>query len=301
MNAIYMIVEGRLGNILWQVAAAATLAERLKVPYYVVPNSQYMCTEPDNCSLAEYIAPLRKTILRNVPFAEKRPMEACYLNAPDLTLIQQMPDTNLLLQGYFQNYRMIDEQIVRRLFAPDEATITRLQTTYPILRKSCTCSIVVRRGDYLLHSPVHFPVLDMAYYRKCMYKLEKTLKRNDVEYLIISDDPEWCKRNFVGERYTIVEDEPPLIDLYLSSLCSHNILSNSSFACWGGVLNANQSKEIYYPVPYLGIGMRKVDKRRKAMPPMWHHVLHFSEAYRKGVWMWLISGIQKRWNKMFGQ
>lgn len=298
MKAIYVILEGRLGNNLWQIAATATLAERLQVPYYAVPNKHYFCPEPDNCFFPEYIAPFRDTVFRNVPFVEERPAEAIYLYEPDLTTIHQIPDNGLLIEGYFQDCRMVNEQIVQQLFAPTKELEQSLREKYPMLSIYPACAIVVRRGDYL-KLPMQFPVEDMAYYRKCMRKLEGKLHCREVRYLFISDDPVWCREHFTGEQFTIVEDEPPLVDLYLSSMCQHNILSNSSFACWGALLNTNSEKHVYYPHPYLGIGMRKLDNMRHTLPATWHRVFHLSEAYRYGVWLWFIQGVQKYWNKLF--
>lgn len=297
MKAVYVILEGRLGNNLWQVAAAATLAERLHVPYYALPNRYYICPEPDNCSFVDYIVQFRDTIFRNVLFVDERPAEAVYLYEPDLTKIHHIPENGLLIEGYFQDYRMISEQIVQQLFAPDYHVQQSLRRKYPVLSSLFTCAIVVRRGDFL-KLPMQFPVEDMAFYRKCMRRLERKLHCYEVRYLVISDDPVWCRKTFTGERFTIVE-EPPLIDLYLSSMCQHNILSNSSFACWGALLNNNPDKHVYYPFPYLGIGMRRIDNICYALPVTWNRVFHLSRAYRYGVWLWFIQGIQKFWNKLF--
>ena len=296
MKAIYVILEGRLGNNLWQIAAAATLAERLQVPFYAVPNKDYFCPEPDNCPFPEYIAPFRKTIFRDVPFLDERPTKATYLYEPNLTTIQQVPDNGLLIEGYFQDYRMINEYVLQRLYAPAEQIIQQLRQKYPMLSAYPTCAIVVRRGDYLTQ-PMQFPAEDMAYYQKCMRKLERKIHTKEVRYLIITDDPIWCREHFIGQRFTVVDDEPPLIDLYLSSMCQHNILSNSSFACWGALLNANPDKQVYYPFPYLGIGMRRLDNMHRTLSQTWIRVFHISKAYRQGVALWLKHGIQKYWNK----
>lgn len=133
MKAIYVILEGRLGNNLWQIAAAATLAERLSVPYYAVPNRHYFCPSPDNCSFPDYIAPFRETIFRDVRFLEERPSDATYLLEPDLTNIHHIPDNGLIIEGYFQNYCMISEKVVQRLFAPTLDMERLLREKYPML------------------------------------------------------------------------------------------------------------------------------------------------------------------------
>ena len=59
---IYINLEGRLGNNLWQIAAAATLADRLGESFCAVPNRYYHCPEPDNCNFVDYIQPFKSTI-----------------------------------------------------------------------------------------------------------------------------------------------------------------------------------------------------------------------------------------------
>ena len=66
-----------------------------------------------------------------------------------------------------------------------------------------------------------------------------------------------------------------------------------SFACWGALLNANPDKQVYYPFPYLGIGMRRLDNMHCTLPQTWIRVFHISKAYRQGVALWLKHGIQK--------
>ena len=98
----------------------------------------------------------------------------------------------------------------------------------------------------------------------------------------------------LGNQYTIVENEPPLIDLYISLMWKHTIISNSSFAVWGGLLNMNSDKQIFYPDPWHGIGMRRIDKHGSHLSKDWHKVRHYSKAYVYGVWLWMKNGLTKK-------
>lgn len=42
------------------------------------------------------------------------------------------------------------------------------------------------------------------------------------------------------------------IDMYLMTLCSHNITANSSFSFWGAFLNPSASKKVVCPFYYVG-------------------------------------------------
>ena len=103
----------------------------------------------------------------------------------------------------------------------------------------------------------------MSYYKKAM----ATFDSGSV-FLIISDDITWCKKHFRGENFFFVDDEPPIVDLYLQSLCTHNIISNSSFGWWGAWLNPNPEKKIVCPTPWFAPSGMKRDTR-DLCPAIW--------------------------------
>ena len=296
---IYINLEGRIGNNLWQVAAAATLAERLGEGFVAVPNPYYHCPEPDNCSFTDYIKPYKKTIFRNVRFEDTFPAD-CYQYEVEMDLksIQSLPAKNVRLEGYFQNIHYVSERVIQHLFLPHVEMVTKLRAEYPMLDKKNTCAIVVRRGDYL-RLPLKFPVEDKAYYRECMRIMKKRLHTKDIHYLVISDDNKWCKSHFTGESFTIVPHADPLTDLYVASLCKHQIISNSSFAQWGALLNANPNKIVLYPSPWMGIGNRRLDTHGEGMPQQWIQVRHYSKAYMHGVLLYLYYGICKHIKQLY--
>lgn len=114
------------------------------------------------------------------------------------------------------------------------------------LRRSC--SIHVRHGDYLTnatHRDYH-GVLPIEYYQEAVRILYGQYF-NNVQYLIFSDDLDWCRENFNLNNQIFVEDEEDIIDLFLGSCCNDHIVANSSFSWWQAFLGRHPEKKVVAP------------------------------------------------------
>ena len=104
----------------------------------------------------------------------------------------------------------------------------------------------VRRGDYLKFKDTH-PPCSVEYYNQAISSFSESSI-----FLVISDDIEWCKENFLGDKFYFVEGNEDYIDLYLMSLCKNNIIANSSFSWWAAWLNRNKEKIVIAPEKWFG-------------------------------------------------
>ena len=117
---------------------------------------------------------------------------------------------------------------------------------YSILNEN-TVSLHVRRGDYINKENYH-PLQTIDYYKNA-YDI---INENSINVLILSDDVNWCKKNIKFNNISYIENETNIIDLYIMSLCKHNIIANSSFSWWGAWLNENKNKKVICPINWFG-------------------------------------------------
>lgn len=146
-------------------------------------------------------------------------------------------------EKYFQGY----ENLIKYNFRPTDEVINFIKQKYPNVFDKKITSIHVRRGDYL-RLPNHHPTQSVEYYQKAI-----DLTKNTTDYyFVFSDDIEWCKQTFNGNKFVFIEHNKDYVDLYLMSLCYNNIISNSSFGWWGAWLNNNPNKMVIAPQKWFG-------------------------------------------------
>ena len=250
-------LQGGLGNFLFQIAAAVSLAKE--------NNDMALFSEDDIYVVHNQINSYKNNILRNIEFIKGSiPVTNTY-NEPRFQYDKIPYKRNLKLIGYFQSEKYFTHRdTILDLFGPTPEIIKYINDKYGYVHDN-TCSIHVRRGDYLKH-PTHHPTCTLDYYKKAMKAMPV-----DTRFLVFSDDIEWCKENFVGDNVTFIENEKDYIDLYLMSLCRHNIIANSSFSWWGAWLNKNRRKIVVAPANWFGpdkIGFTTED----LIPNTWHKI-----------------------------
>ncbi len=242
---LYVLLMGRIGNNLFQIATAATLAHRNGCNFKAIPMNTRLAA-PDNCLLKDYLHRFSATVLRNIPITETYPDGYHLYCEPSFEYTPIEYRERLLLSGYFQSEKYFAPTLVRELFKIDPGTEKKLKNEYKHLSLEETVSINVRRGDYLKQQRTH-PVCRMEYFKAAINLLGE--KRN---YLITSDDLEWCKTHFTGKNFFFARQTDPVSDLYLQTMCCDNIISNSTFSWWGAWLTTHPGKTVIAPAEWFG-------------------------------------------------
>lgn len=214
---------GRMGNGLFQAAAAIALALRNDVEYAM----------PTTTSSAIW-SPVYLNHLRNENWIEGRAdikiVEKHFHYAP-LPYKKEWDGLQVLLQGYFQSEKFFLDfkKEVIDLFA------------FPWMLRKDFVSVHIRRTDFVTLKEKHPEVKD-EWYDEAMSKF------NGKKFLFFSDEIGYCKSTwghrsdcFFSEGNTIEED---MIGM---SGCEHNICSASTYAWWAMYLNRNPDKQVIFP------------------------------------------------------
>ena len=263
--------HGQLGNNMFELAALLALAEKTgfepKIPDFVDRNTLFLY------NIQEAAHP------RDLEFKDAFEYKFEYLtdedlhqpehgwklyNAPDhngtadFTFKEIPQQDSMYIVGYFQSekyFENIKDKLRDEYFAPSKKALDLIEEKYTdksFLENSL--SIHYRRaGDrhkkdmQEYHTDVSF-----EYYQKAVDHVLKNKKINNL--VIFSDDIEWCKSN-VSNLYNgdpafdihFIEDNTNYVDMFLMSMCKHNIIGNSTFSWWSGWFNRNKDKIVVAP------------------------------------------------------
>jgi len=154
------------------------------------------------------------------------------------------------VEAYFKDI----SEIIRREFLFKKPKDARNRKLIQEINTCNSVSIHIRRGDYLTSKRTElFTVFkNETYYINAIDYINKRIE--NPHYYIFSDDIQWVKENLKIANCTFVDHNKgknSYIDMYLMSLCKHNIIANSTFSWWGGWLNNNKNKMVIIPECWL--------------------------------------------------
>jgi hypothetical protein len=150
--------------------------------------------------------------------------------------------------GFFQSAGFFAdaEQEVTRAFAVHSEHERAFHRRYAELAKQRYVCCHVRRTDYLEWAGG--VALPASYYEEALARIEAPA---DEPVVVIGDDLEWFRSEVHVDRSVGLERNHEAVDLLLLSRASSLVLSNSSFAWWGGWLNRRAAR-VLAPRHWLG-------------------------------------------------
>lgn len=167
--------------------------------------------------------------------------------------ILDTPD-NSYLSGFWQSEKyFIDHRttLVKDYSSRSTPISAKNKKLSNIITQSNCVSLHVRRSDYITNSEANafHGVCDLDYYGRAMSYIENITK--NPTYIVFSDDPDWTKANIKSKHKLIHVSHntghAAHEDIRLMSLCTHNIIANSTFSWWGAWLNTNPKRVVISP------------------------------------------------------
>ncbi|MEY8830876.1 alpha-1,2-fucosyltransferase [Sedimentitalea sp. XS_ASV28] len=255
-------LHGRLGNQMFQYAAARGLSARLGTSVALdtrlaLSRGEGVLTrvfdlpldDPDALPPLKSEAPLRYAAWRLTSSRFRREKGLGY--NPEF---ERFTDGSYL-HGYWQSERYFTHAAadIRRDFTFPAFTTSANADMAARIKDGLAIALHVRRGDYLALGA--HTLCDQAYYDAALARIIQGLTKTPTVF-VFSDDPDWVRDNLPLPCARVVVDingaETDFEDMRLMSLCDHNIIGNSSFSWWGAWLNANPDKRVAGPARWFG-------------------------------------------------
>ncbi len=159
-----------------------------------------------------------------------------------------------IFYGLYQTYKFAEQ--VRELLLNDfKFNIKRENKLVMIYQNIIAKNVVgvhIRRGDYLDLSNKwkYGNICTEQYYKRAISYIRE--KVDNCIFAFFSNDMAWVKEYYKMDdaiyiEATMFDDYQDWYDMYLMSVCKHNIIANSTFSWWGAWLNQNTSKIVVAP------------------------------------------------------
>lgn len=267
---ITVLLNGGLGNQLFQYAAGRALAEkhgvelsldlsRLKHPVagdtqrcfalepFCIRAAQLLDT--NHKPYGKYVSALNRLLLKTgscrfgdvVLKEQSSGFDPLFLKAP----------SGCVLDGFWQSERYFKQiaTMLQQEFILKTPSSAWLEATSLLMDSSV--AVHIRRGDYVTNPAAasFHGICSQDYYRTAVAKIQQCYP--DAQFLVFSDDPTWCHQYLdLGVPFRLADDfrlNGPAEEMLLMSRCRHQIIANSSFSWWGAWLNSLPDKLVIAP------------------------------------------------------
>jgi hypothetical protein len=161
-------------------------------------------------------------------------------------------DGDIYFDGYWQKLYIIEavQDLLRKEFILKYSLSKKIVSTKNFIASHTnSVSLHIRKTDFIStkENKSIFAICSVDYYYRAVQFILENISQN-IMLFIFSDDFEWVKSNLNFKLdYFFVEGNLDFEDLYLMSLCRHNIISNSTFSWWAAWLNSNNNKVVISP------------------------------------------------------
>lgn len=226
---------GRMGNNLFQIAAALSLSK--------IHNTDCFITDDIPGHIKDFN-------LSEVGFSNNRSKNVYKEYKYQFNEEFNALEDNTHLCGYFQSHRYFEKysKTIKENFSFKNHVRDNVSANgYGDLEieDNNFTAIHIRRTDYLEIQHAH-PLCGIDYYNKC---LEEICPKDKI--FVFSDDLEWCRQNFNGNSFIFITLDHHCC-LYMMTRVKNLVIANSTFSWWGAWLNGRKDKNVYSPKKWFG-------------------------------------------------
>lgn len=270
---IIVRLSGGIGNQLFQYATALSICRKNNFPLLIDKSSFHDFSVRDyllgdlivnlpivDKTLVKSLVEPRNRILKIILKILKRKTipNICEKKLGFDILISSI-NLSCYLKGSFISYKYfsdINNYIIDSILFDQKIKSYVINKLKNIHLENLVC-VNVRRGDFLEDQNLN--VCNISYYSKSISQARLNLF--SPKFLFFSDDIKWVKDNFVNHDFSYWDDnnEKVIESLYAMTLCSHHIISNSSFGWWGAWLNKKEEKQVFCPSKVLNDNSFPID------------------------------------------
>lgn len=256
--------KGRLGNQLFQYASLVGIAKNMKYDFCIPDhsNATWFDRQIDGNTVCVYHH-LQHLFEMNYLDGRFGEIDGNHIEVHQAEFCQELfdecPDNSSLL-GHFESYHYFEnaEKELRKDFVIRDYILESASKFHSNNKVESPVCISVRRGDFIKFQDYHPPCVQ-SYYDECIKQLG-----SDRQYIVISDDVEWCKSIFTGSNFIFNDTNPDNIrkahfDFAVGSLCDDFIISNSTFSWWISWMGNSEDKKIFIPKPWFGPSLAHID------------------------------------------
>lgn len=270
---------GGLGNQLFQIFATISYAIHSKNNYKFT-NAVMLFGGTRHTYWDSFLSELKsKTTDMFPPMTRIKEVSFEYNNID----VDEIRGKNIMLSGYFQSYKYFEKNynmICKIIMLHNKKLDVLLRTDYTVEILLNSISLHFRMGDYKTLQHIH-PIMNYEYYKNALTYIEPNLDKKvsfQVLYFCEDADIEEVKDiihdlEIMFSRFTFVRCDDKLQDweqMLIMSLCSHNIIANSTFSWWGAYFNECESKIVCYPK--LWFGKDTSHNTIDMFPPNWNEI-----------------------------
>ena len=159
-------------------------------------------------------------------------------------------NSNIVFYGSFESKEFFEKykHDIYNMLTPIQEEMIENKELYEIIKNTNSVCVTIRRGDFLLNKfRKQFYICTPEYFEKAINKISKMIEKP--QFVVFSDDVEWCKKNMKFPEGTVFEsgNDPIWEKIRLMYSCKNFIISNSTFSWWAQYLSKNENKIVIAP------------------------------------------------------